>query len=88
MADEERETSGSPEEDDAPASTPFDSPWFLPVLLWPLSAWFGYDGWLTSDPEMLEHSTFNRVGFVVLILAALWTTYQAYREVDDDKSGQ
>jgi len=68
-------------ESEAP-STPFDSPWFLPVLLWPLSAWFGYDGWF--NPEMEEHLLFNRVGFGVLVLAAIWYTIQAVRDAKRD----
>ena len=39
---------GNPKNDDEngedqPATTPFDNPFFLPVLLWAGAAWFGYD---------------------------------------------
>jgi len=91
MSEDERDKAKDPteavgiqaadEESEAP-STPFDSPWFLPVLLWPLSAWFGYDGWF--NPEMEEHLLFNRAGFGVLVLAAIWYTIQAVREAKRD----
>jgi hypothetical protein len=91
MSEDERSKSKEPTESDAveavdeeseAPSTPFDSPWFLPVLLWPLSAWFGYDGWF--NPEMEEHLLFNRAGFGVLVLAAIWYTFQAVRETKQD----
>ena len=30
-------------EDEAPAATPFDNPFFLPVIRGGLAAWFGFD---------------------------------------------
>jgi len=68
------------EEDDDEASSPFDHPAFLPVLLWGLAAWFGYDGWINQDPDMLEHRTFNQVGFAVLVVLGLYFTVQSVRE--------
>jgi hypothetical protein len=90
MSDDERKgeelEAGGPQDaggdDEEAASTPFDSPWFLPVLLWPLAAWFGYDGWF--NPEMAEHLTFNRAGFVVLVVAAIWYTIGAVRDARRD----
>lgn len=67
------------EEDEA--SSPFDHPAFLPVLLWGLAAWFGYDGWINQDPDMLEHRTFNQVGFAVLVVLGLYFTVQSVREM-------
>lgn len=68
------------EDDDDPVTTPFDHPLFLPVLLLGLSCWFGWDGFLTSDPEMQEHSTFNRVGFAILFPATLYYGYKGILE--------
>lgn len=82
MAEQQDPNPETPEDEGA-ASTPFDSPWFLPVLLWPLSAWFGYDGWF--NPE-IESITFNRVGFGLLLAGAVWTTFQAYRETREPGS--
>ena len=67
--------------DEEDASSPFDHPAFLPVLLWGLALWFGYDGWINQDPEMLEHVTFNRWGFAVLVMLGLYFTFQSIREV-------
>ena len=78
-------TEGNPQQDrvEAPESesdelapTPLDHPLFLPVLFVGLALWFGYDAYLTDDPDMLKHQDFNRYGFRVLIfLGALY----AYR---------
>jgi hypothetical protein len=67
-----------------PAPTPFDHPLFLPVLLVGLSAWFGYDGWINQDPDMMEHRTFNQVGFAVLSVLAVWFGIKGYREWKED----
>lgn len=62
-------------------SSPFDHPYFLPVLLFLFALWFGYDGWLNDDPEMQEHVAFNRNGFVVAVAAALYFTIQTKVDV-------
>ena len=72
--------------------TPFDHPLFLPVLLVAGMVWFGYDGWINQDPDMLEHREFNRYGFGALTLAAAWfgrkgwIEWQASRNPDDPKA--
>ncbi len=75
----------TPEEVEEQAPTPFDHPLFLPILLSGLTIWFGYDGWLTTDPDMLEHSTFNRVIFVPLLLGAIYTGISGYKEWKEDQ---
>jgi len=65
---------------DEEASSPFDHPAFLPVLLWGLAIWFGYDGWINKDPEMLEHVAFNRWGFGILVVLGVYFTIQSLRE--------
>jgi hypothetical protein len=88
MSDEDREQAASPEEpapdteeeeeeEDGPPSTPFDHPAFLPVLLGAFALWFGYDGWF--NPEM-EWVKFNRYGFAILAVAAIYYTVRALRE--------
>jgi hypothetical protein len=79
MADE---TPGSGERREEPPRTPFDNPFFLPVMLWIFAVWFGYDGWLNADEHMLEPSTlwFNRIGFPIALLLALWFTRRGLRE--------
>jgi len=74
------------EEDDGPTPTPFDHPLFLPVLLFAGMLWFGFDGWINQNPDMLEHRTFNRVGFAVLTLLALWFGRKGYAEFRQDRA--
>jgi hypothetical protein len=61
------------------ASTPFDHPFFLPVLLILFTLWFGYDGWLNADfdPQWIS---FNRWGFAILLPLSIYFTIQAVRE--------
>ena len=66
----------APETDENPnagVTTPFEKPFFMPVLLVLLAAWFGYDGWF--NPE-IESILFNRVVFGLLVLLAIYTTWQ------------
>ena len=67
--------------DEEEGSSPFDHPAFLPVLLWGLAVWFGYDGWINQDPKMLEHVAFNRWGFGILVALGIYFTIQSIREV-------
>ena len=77
MPEEDREVE-SPEGGAAPrASTPFDRPYFMPVLLFLLACWFGYDGWFNEE---IESILFNRVVFGLLVLLAIYTTYQDVRD--------
>ena len=48
------------------------SPYVVSVLLAGFGLWCFYDGWITSDPDMQEHLTFNRVGSVLLLAWAVW----------------
>jgi len=70
------------DEEDDEVSSPFDHPFFLPVLLFAFAAWFGYDGWLNAEfaRESSEHLPFNRWGFAVLLLLAIYFTVQGVRE--------
>jgi hypothetical protein len=86
MADEKTETPPDLEppdseeeewEDDEDQSTPFDHPFFLPVLLIGFALWFGYDGWFNEDMEWLK---FNRYGFGVLAVAAAYYSWRAVKE--------
>jgi hypothetical protein len=74
-----------PPESEQQPPTPFDHPLFLPVLLLAGVVWFGYDGWLNQDPDMLEHRAFNRVGFVILTALAGWFGYRGVKDYQADK---
>ncbi len=62
--------------DDEIASTPFDSPYFIPSLLWLGVAWFGWDSWVRPMEEWLA---FNRFGFGFLLGAAIHASVDAVR---------
>ncbi len=66
----------SPDPEETPRPTPFDHPFFLPVLLFAGTIWFGFDGWFNSE---IEAKMFNQVGFFVLLAAFLYTTVKAIR---------
>jgi len=83
MNDDEREEDeleyDDEEGEDEPASTPFDNPFFLPVLLWAFAAWFGYD--IVTDAEAYQkYPLFNQGGFALLSLLAIYFTWSAIRE--------
>jgi hypothetical protein len=82
---ESGEPAGEEEEDES--GSPFDHPAFLPAVLWPMALWFGYDGWINQDPDMLEHLTFNRWGFGVLVVLGIYFTVQAVREMRRSDDG-
>ena len=89
MSPEDLEEQDPPEvdsgiEEEGPP-TPFDHPLFLPVLLFAGMLWFGYDGFLTSDPDMLEHRSFNRVGFAILTVLTAWFGYRGWQEYQEDQ---
>jgi hypothetical protein len=89
MSDDRPHDSESTETDEAqqgPPPTPFDHPLFLPTLLLAGVLWFGYDGWINTDPEMMEHQTFNQVGFAALVVLFGWFGYKGYNEWQEDKA--
>ena len=67
------------EDEDQLAATPFDNPFFLPVLLWAFAAYFGYD--IVTDAEAYQkYPLFNQGGFVVLTVLAIYFTRSAIKE--------
>ena len=81
MSDDPRHESADdePEDDGAPAETPFDNPFFLPVVLWALAAWFGWDI-VTNAEAYQNYPRFNQGGFAVLSVLAIWFTRSAIKE--------
>ena len=75
--DLDAESQDDADSDEEYAPTPFDNPFFLPVLLTGFSLWFIYDGWLNPDMEWIK---FNRVGAAIFSLLAIWFTVKAIRE--------
>lgn len=85
MADEPREPldderPGSVgDESEAPPRTPFDNPWFLPVLLWLFVGWFGWDI-VTNAEAYQNYPNFNRGGLVVSSVLAIYYSWTAARD--------
>ena len=46
---------------------PAIGPYFFPTLLLLLGLWCVYDGWFTTDPDMIKHQTFNQIVAAVLV---------------------
>jgi hypothetical protein len=69
-----------------PPPNPLYHPLFLPILLVAFSLWFGYDGFLTTDPDMLHHQTFNRIMFGIMLPLCLWVVPRGLREFREDQA--
>lgn len=76
------ESNDAEEYEEEPPATPFDHPYFLPILLAGGAIWFGYDGWFNSE---IKAVTFNRVGSGLLLLGAAYFGFQGKRELDAEK---
>jgi hypothetical protein len=72
--------------EDQPAPTPFDNPFFLPVLLWAGAAWFGYD--IVTDAEAYQkYPLFNQGGLALLSVLAIYFTRSAIKEKREEREG-
>ena len=70
---------GDSEAEDEQASTPFDHPFFLPVLLWAFAAWFGWD--IVTDAEAYQkYPMFNWGGLILTTPIAVYYTWRAVQE--------
>ncbi len=81
MSEPDPQRPDEPEEEEI-ASTPFDNPWFLPILLGGMTLWFAYDGWLNADfaRESARYLGFNRWGAGVLAIGTALAVWRALRE--------
>lgn len=59
-------------EENKKSQPPAIGPYFFPTLLFFFGLWCVYDGWFTTDPEMLRYKTFNQIMSVVFLG---WSTY-------------
>lgn len=55
---------------------PAMNPYVFTVLLIGFGLWCFWDGFLTTDPEMVEHATFNRVLSIILLS---WGGYDFFK---------
>ncbi len=58
------------------SAPPRVNPYVFPVLLAAFGLWCLWDGWITTNPEMLEHQTFNRIASALLLP---WAAYDFFR---------
>ncbi|GAB6063892.1 hypothetical protein [Deferrisoma palaeochoriense] len=58
------------------SAPPRVSPYVFPVLLAAFGLWCLWDGWITTNPEMLDHQTFNRIASALLLP---WAAYDFFR---------
>lgn len=63
--------------DEEVAPTPFDNPFFLPVILIGFAIWFIYDGWFNPDMEWIK---FNRIGALITSVLGAYYTWRALQE--------
>lgn len=68
------------------SSPPEISPYLFPFILAVIGAWCFYDGWLTSNPEMQEHSLFNRVASGILLPWALLDFIRTRRLISQEQT--
>jgi hypothetical protein len=77
--EQDQPTRDGDREEESPASTPFDNPFFLPVILWGLALWFGWD--IVTDAEAYrEYPMFNIGGLAVFSVLAIYFTRSALKE--------
>jgi len=62
--------------DDNKVPPPQMNPYVFTTLLIGFGLWCAWDGWLTNDPEMIEHTIFNRVLSAVLLP---WGIYDFFK---------
>ncbi len=67
------------DEEDRLAPTPFDNPFFLPVLLWAFAGWFAFDI-VTNAQAYQDNPKFNEYGLLVMGALALYFTWSAVKE--------
>ncbi|MFH2059891.1 MAG: hypothetical protein ABIJ59_13435 [Pseudomonadota bacterium] len=64
------------------------NPYVFTILLFGFGLWCFYDGWLTTDPEMLEHATFNRVLSALLLPWAVFDFFKIRKRKKKDKESE
>jgi hypothetical protein len=90
MSDDQERDPATPESEseEEAASTPFDNPFFFPVILWGLALWFGWD--IVTDAEAYQkYPMFNLGGFGLLSVLAAYFTRSAIIEkrAERERSG-
>lgn len=58
----------------------------LTFLLIAFCLWFAWDGFVTTDPDMLEHQGFNRVMFFMTALLCLWVVPRGTKKQHEEQA--
>jgi hypothetical protein len=61
------------------------NPYVFPILLAGIGLWCVYDGWFTTDPDMLKHQLFNQIISCILLP---WAIFDFIRTRKRDKAKQ
>ncbi|MBU1340845.1 MAG: hypothetical protein KKD66_04345 [Proteobacteria bacterium] len=67
---------------------PVMSPYVFTILLIGFGLWCFWDGWLTTDPDMLEHATFNKVLSVVLLPWGIYDFFKIRKRQKNKKQSE
>ena len=70
------------------STPPQMSPYVFTVLLIGFGLWCFWDGWITSDPEMLEHSTFNRILSGALLPYGIYDYFKIRKRINKEKESK
>lgn len=64
------------------------SPYVFTVLLIGFGSWCFWDGWMTTDPEMLKHATFNKVLSVILLPWGIYDFFKMRKRESKNKQSE
>ncbi len=64
------------------------NPYVFTILLIGFGLWCFWDGWLTTDPEMLEHATFNKVLSVILLPWGVYDFFKLRKKQKNQKQSE
>ena len=69
-------------------SPPVMSPYIFTILLLGFGLWCFWDGWLTTDPEMLKHANFNRVLSAILLPWGIYDFFKLRKKQKQKKEAE
>lgn len=64
------------------------NPYIFTILLLGFGLWCFWDGWLTTDPEMLKHAIFNRVLSAILLPWGIYDFYKLRKKQKKEKESE
>ncbi|NOX34089.1 MAG: hypothetical protein GXP56_10195 [Deltaproteobacteria bacterium] len=70
------------------SAVPQMSPYVFTFLLIGFGAWCFWDGFLTTDPEMLEHASFNKVLSVILLPWGIYDFFKIRKRQKNKKQSE